>query len=120
MRIPLVSSFLPDIIQQIHSFLARGVISFHTTWARREARSAFLKSAGSVWGNFLFGRFAVEVFIIGFSFRFRRVENSVAMVRGRIERIQLHRSAPGIYNIVLCAHGHYDSASVCDSVRHAV
>lgn len=48
MRIFLVSAFLPEITQQIHSFRASGVISSHTACAFGTEASAFFKSAGSV------------------------------------------------------------------------
>ena len=46
MRIFLVSAFLPDITQQIHSLRASGVILPHTAFAAPEEVSAFRKSAG--------------------------------------------------------------------------
>jgi len=46
MRIFLVSDFLPEVTQQIHSFRARGVMSSHIAWARREEATALRKSAG--------------------------------------------------------------------------
>ena len=48
MRIPLVSSFLPDITQQIHSLRARGVMSAHAAFALGVAVRAFRKSAGTL------------------------------------------------------------------------
>jgi hypothetical protein len=47
-RIPLVSGLAPDVTQQIHSFLASGVISPQSTFAFGDTPIAFLKSAGSV------------------------------------------------------------------------
>jgi hypothetical protein len=46
MRMPLVSDFLPEITQQIHSLRAKGVISFHTARTFGSALTAFRKSAG--------------------------------------------------------------------------
>jgi hypothetical protein len=43
----LVSGFLTEIVQQIHSFRARGVKSFHASRTAGDERSAFLKSAGT-------------------------------------------------------------------------
>ncbi len=48
MRISLVSSFLPDVTQQIHSFRASGVIPSHTARAAGVEISAFCKSSGSL------------------------------------------------------------------------
>src|SRR3989344_9370371 len=45
-RILLVSAFLPDVTQQIHSLRARGVISSHTARAAGEATRTFRKSSG--------------------------------------------------------------------------
>lgn len=47
-RIPLVSAFFPDVIQQIHSLRASGVMSSQVACAGLEAVSAFRKSAGRV------------------------------------------------------------------------
>jgi len=46
MRMPLVSAFLPDMIQQIHSLRASGVISSQTACAVGTEATAFRKSAG--------------------------------------------------------------------------
>ena len=46
MRIFLVSAFLPDITQQIHSLRASGVILPHTAFAALEEARAFRRSAG--------------------------------------------------------------------------
>jgi hypothetical protein len=46
-RMSLVSAFFPDVTQQIHSFLASGVISSHTFRAEGVARSAARQSAGN-------------------------------------------------------------------------
>lgn len=48
MRIFLVSAFLPDITQQIHSFLAKGVMSSHSAFTFGKDRIAFCKSFGNV------------------------------------------------------------------------
>ncbi len=42
----LVASFLADVIQHIHSFLARGVISTHKSFTIGSDSIALLKSAG--------------------------------------------------------------------------
>ena len=47
-RIFRVSSFLPDVTQQIHSLRASGVISSHTIKAFGEEMSAFRKSSGNL------------------------------------------------------------------------
>jgi hypothetical protein len=47
MRIFLVSSFLPDVTQHIHSLRASGVMSSHTASAVGFEMRAFRKSAGS-------------------------------------------------------------------------
>src|SRR3989338_1198239 len=46
MRMFLVSNFLPEVTQQIHSLRARGVISFHTESAFGTERRALCKSVG--------------------------------------------------------------------------
>jgi hypothetical protein len=48
MRRFLVSSFLADVTQQIHSFRASGVISVQTLFAAALDLMAFRKSAGSL------------------------------------------------------------------------
>ena len=45
----LVSAFLADSIQQIHSLRARGVMSSHVSKAFGSEVSAFFRSAGSSW-----------------------------------------------------------------------
>ena len=47
-RMPLVSTFLPEVTQQIHSLRASGVISSHTESAFESEVSAPRKSAGNV------------------------------------------------------------------------
>lgn len=49
MRRVRVSAFLASSTQQIHSFLARGVISSQSAYTFGVERIAFRKSAGSVW-----------------------------------------------------------------------
>jgi hypothetical protein len=44
---PRVSAFAPEVIQQIHSLRAKGVMSFHTACAFGAPASAFCKSAGT-------------------------------------------------------------------------
>lgn len=44
----LVSTFLTDVVQQIHSLRASGLISSHATSAFLDAARAFLKSSGSL------------------------------------------------------------------------
>lgn len=46
-RMPLVSDFLPDVTQQIHSLRASGVVLPHVASARGDDRSASLRSGGS-------------------------------------------------------------------------
>jgi hypothetical protein len=46
-RILLVSSFLPDVTQQIHSLRASGVMSAHTAFTVGVEPTAFRKSSGS-------------------------------------------------------------------------
>jgi len=46
MRISLVSDFLPDVTQQIHSLRASGVISSHSAFTFGTAVIAFRKSEG--------------------------------------------------------------------------
>ncbi len=48
MRIILVSAFLPDVTQQIHSLRASGVISSHTARAAGADIRALRKSSGIV------------------------------------------------------------------------
>ena len=45
----LVSSFFGEIIQQIHSLRASGVISFQAAKVALEPVSIFLKSGGTLW-----------------------------------------------------------------------
>lgn len=45
-RIPLVSDFLPEVTQQIHSFRASGVMSSHTDNALGVEKTTFFKSSG--------------------------------------------------------------------------
>lgn len=45
----LVSGFFTEMVQQIHSLRASGVMSSHAACAAGEARSTFLRSAGNVW-----------------------------------------------------------------------
>lgn len=47
MRISLVSALLPDVIQQIHSFRAKGVMSSHTACALGTRESLCRTSVGS-------------------------------------------------------------------------
>lgn len=54
----LVSSLLTEIIQQIHSLRARGVISSQAVSAPGEEESIFCKSDGILWG-ILVGDFLV-------------------------------------------------------------
>jgi hypothetical protein len=49
MRRFLVSSFLADVTQQIHSFRARGVISAQRLFAATSDARALRKSGGSLW-----------------------------------------------------------------------
>ncbi len=48
MRMLLVSTFFPEVTQQIHSLRASGVISSHTARALGIEATAFRKSAGSL------------------------------------------------------------------------
>ncbi len=48
MRMVLVSAFLPEMTQQIHSLRASGVTSFHTASALGADPKAFRRSAGKV------------------------------------------------------------------------
>jgi hypothetical protein len=50
----------------------------------------------------LFRRFAVEVLVVGFRVAAGMVDDSVPMVRGRIERIELQRNSAGINDVVIC------------------
>ena len=50
--------------------------------------------------DFLFGRLAVEVFIVGFRIVAGMVDNAVPMIRRRIERIKLQWNIAGIDNVV--------------------
>lgn len=54
MRIPLVSAFLPEVTQQIHSLRASGVTSSHTACAFGADLSAFFRSRGSLCGIAVF------------------------------------------------------------------
>jgi hypothetical protein len=49
MRRFLVSSFLADVTQQIHSFRASGVIAAQRLFAAASDSMAFRKSDGSLW-----------------------------------------------------------------------
>ena len=48
-RFARVSAFFADVIQQIHSLRASGVIARHVASASELSRSADIRSAGSVW-----------------------------------------------------------------------
>lgn len=48
MRMSRVSAFLPEVAQQIHSFLARGVVESQVAFARGDFKSAAFKSLGKV------------------------------------------------------------------------
>ena len=49
MRVGRVSGLAPDVIQQIHSLRASGVVSFQTASAFFDARRALRRSEGIVW-----------------------------------------------------------------------
>src|SRR5664279_1275632 len=49
----------------------------------------------------LFRRFTVEVFVVGFRFGAGMVDNAVPMIRGRIDRIELHWNSAGIDDVVI-------------------
>ena len=51
--------------------------------------------------DFLFGRLAVEVFIVGFRIVAGMVDNAVPMIRRRIERIELQWTRAGIDDVVI-------------------
>lgn len=53
-RIFLVSAFLPDVTQQIHSLRASGVISLHAVLVVRLEAIAFCRSGGSLCTIYLF------------------------------------------------------------------
>ena len=59
-RMILVSAFLPDVTQQIHSLRASGVISSQVFFAVGLVVRAFRKSAGMVWGILV----GVSLFVI--------------------------------------------------------
>lgn len=54
MRRFLVSSFLGEITQQIHSLRAKGVMLAHTALTFLSDSIALRKSKGNEWGNFFF------------------------------------------------------------------
>ena len=62
MRRLLVSSFLADVTQQIHSLRARGVMSAHTPFATESASIAERKSAGILCGKPVATPFALTLF----------------------------------------------------------
>ena len=86
MRILLVSTFLPDVTQHIHSLRASGLISSHTASTAGVLVSAFRKSDGnlcvvSFWGiSVVYTHLAMAT---GFSttvaggFRSRRLDNEI-------------------------------------------
>jgi hypothetical protein len=51
----------------------------------------------------LFRRFTVEVFVVGFCFGASMVDNTVPMIRRRIERIELHWNTTSIDDVVIRA-----------------
>src|SRR3989338_4516746 len=61
---PLVSLFLPEVTQQIHSLRASGVISCHTESAFESEIRAFRKSAGNVCTTPVAASFVVIRFFI--------------------------------------------------------
>jgi hypothetical protein len=64
MRRFLVSSFLAEVTQQIHSFRASGVIAAQRSFAEASDVMAFRKSAGSLWGVPLVLKFGTAVLFI--------------------------------------------------------
>src|SRR3989344_1372674 len=63
-RIPLVSSFLPETTQQIHSLRASGVMSSHTARAAGVSIRALRKSSGILCTTPPAGSFRVIGFIL--------------------------------------------------------
>lgn len=67
----LVSSFLTEIIQQIHSFLASGVISFHAARTAESETMIFRKSDGILCSiSFLDGIWFLDLLILIIPYRF--------------------------------------------------
>jgi hypothetical protein len=61
----------------------------------------------------LFRRLAVEVLFVGLGVLPRVVDNAVAMIRRRIQRVELERGAAGVDDIVMCpCRNEYREASV--------
>src|SRR5450631_3624090 len=63
--------------------------------------------------DFLFRCFAVEVFVVGLRIGAGVVYDTVPMIRRRIERIELHRDMPSIYDVMIHpGRDQYGEASV--------
>jgi len=67
MRRVLVSAFLADSIQQIHSLRASGVMSSHVANAFASEASAFFRSAGRSWTTPPEIRFLLRAWLIRLS-----------------------------------------------------
>lgn len=64
MRIPRVSARFPEMTQQIHSLLARGVMSFHTASAFGVDARALRKSEGKLCTALVVTTLTIRVFYI--------------------------------------------------------
>src|SRR3990167_2609885 len=111
-RIPLVSAFLPEMTQQIHSLRARGVISSHTARAAGAETSAFRRSSGTLCTR-LAGAFGVAratppatcFLVIRLFYPRKAIRKRIAtrLLRGQII-LQLFLYAISLFNNYLLEH----------------
>ena len=80
-------------------------------WAVRGAR----RSVDS-----LFRRFAVKMLVVRLRFVARMVDDAIPMIRGRVERIELHWSTAGVDDVVIRPSGDEDGEARSDGCPNAV
>lgn len=86
---------------------------FQSVSMNRSARAAFSNadSSGISHVDSLFRRFAVEMFVVGLRVSAGVVDNTVSMIRRRIERIELQGNIAGIDDVVIrSGRDHYREA----------
>lgn len=97
----------------------RGVGSGDGGAHRSPARGACVErcSPAQLAIDFLFGRLAVEVLVVGLGCVSRVVDDAVPMIRGRVQRVELQWNRAGIDDVVLRPSGHDDREALRSSVR---
>ena len=68
----------------------------------------------------LFGGFAVEVLVVGLRLVAGMVDDAIPMIRGRIERVQLHGCSTGIDDVVICSSRDEDRKARSDRRPNAI